>query len=178
VLLEVLLELGRLVVADQPRIDPFGDDLGAEDPRGSGPDLLVEDQRYLVRPADIEMVADEALEKRPAGCGTVKDPGIGDLELAERQLIDIPGAQVLAGERRGQPALPAPEEAGDSTGPEPVADPLQQRRLSAGGKPVIQRGVADAGLGQLPLGPLVPVDPLRCRPDYAQGEVAARRERW
>jgi hypothetical protein len=76
--------------------------------------------------------------------------------------------QVVGGEQRGQAVEPAPEEAGDRAGTEPVADPLQQHRVLARGEPVVQGGEPDAGLGQLPLGPFVTVEPLRCRRDYAE----------
>jgi hypothetical protein len=68
-------------------------------PRGH---LLAECQRYLVRAAQVEVIADEALEEGPPGRRAVKHPGIGDLELAERQVVDIPGAQIVLGEREGR----------------------------------------------------------------------------
>src|SRR5207344_1607446 len=42
---------------------------------------------------------------------------------------------------------------------EPVAQPLQQWGICARAEPVIQRGIPYAGLGKLPPGPLVPVQP-------------------
>jgi hypothetical protein len=38
--------------------------------------------------AHVEVVADQLFEKRPTGRRSVKHPGIGDLELAKRQLVD------------------------------------------------------------------------------------------
>jgi len=35
---------------------------------------------------------------RPAA-GSVEHPGVGDLELAKRELVDVPGAQIVAGQR-------------------------------------------------------------------------------
>jgi hypothetical protein len=89
------------------------------------PDLAAEHQRYLVRAAEVEVVADDAFEEGPPGGGPLEHPGVGDLELAERQLVDIPGAQVSGGEGGRQPVKPAPEEAGHRAGAKPVADPLQ-----------------------------------------------------
>jgi hypothetical protein len=86
-------------------------------------DLAAEDRGHLVGAAQVEVVADQPFEERPPGGGPVERLGVGDLVLAERQLIDVPGAQVRAGERRGRPGLPAPEEAGDRAGAGPVADP-------------------------------------------------------
>jgi hypothetical protein len=54
---------------------------------------------------------DELLEERPPGRGPVEHPGVGDLELAERQVVDVARAQVVAGQRGGQPPLPTPEKA-------------------------------------------------------------------
>src|SRR5258708_2862170 len=74
--------------------------------------------------AHVEVVADELLEERPPGRRPVKHSGVGDLELAERQLVDPTRAQIVAGQRGRQPTLPAPEEALHRARPEPVADPL------------------------------------------------------
>jgi len=59
-----------------------------------------------------------------------------------------------------------------------IADPLQRRRLLAGGEPVGQLGEAEPGLACLLLGPLVAVDPLRGRPDYVASGGWAMRDRW
>jgi hypothetical protein len=56
VFLEVLLEPAGLVVADQLRVDPLGDHLGAECVGGSAADPPVEDQRDLGRAADVQVV--------------------------------------------------------------------------------------------------------------------------
>jgi hypothetical protein len=61
--------------------------------------------------ADIEMVADQALEEGPPGLGPIEDAGVRNFELAERKLIDIAVAQVGASERRGEAVAPSPEEA-------------------------------------------------------------------
>ena len=86
VLLEVLLEAGRAVVAAQLGVNPSGDDLGPERTGCHLGDPPVEDDGHLVGASDVEVVADQALEERPARLGTVKDPGVGHLELAEGQL--------------------------------------------------------------------------------------------
>src|SRR5262245_2894451 len=39
-----------------------------------------------------------------------KHPGIGNLELAEREVVDISGTHIGRGERRGQPIQPSPKE--------------------------------------------------------------------
>src|SRR5271165_52796 len=158
-IIEVLLDPAGLVVAADLRVDSLGDHLGAEGARRGGEYAPAEGQRHAVGAADIQVVADEPLEERPPGGGTPEHPGIGHLELTERQLVDVAGAQVHGGEYLREPGKPAPEKPADRTGPEPVAQPLQQRGLVAGAEPVIQRGIPDPGLIELPLGPLVTVQP-------------------
>ncbi len=125
------------LVADELRVDALGDDLGPKRPRGLFADAAVEDQRDLGGPADVEVVADHALKERPARGGTVRHSGVGDLELAHRQLVGVPGPKVSPGERGWQPPLPAPEELLDRPPPEPVADALQRGRVIASGKAVV-----------------------------------------
>ena len=79
------------------RIDTLGDDPGAPGARGPSVDPPVEDQRDRLRSAHVEVIADELFEERPAGRRTVKHPGIGDLELAKRQLVTVTRTQILAG---------------------------------------------------------------------------------
>src|SRR6476661_5886568 len=112
-----------------------------------------------IRPPDVEVVTDELFEKRAPGRRSVKHPSVGDLELAKRQLVDVAGAHIRAGQRRGQPPLPAPEEALHRTRAEPVADLLQRHGIRTVTEAVVQGGVADAGPSALPLRPGVPVEP-------------------
>jgi hypothetical protein len=67
--LEVLLDLGVLVVQVEVGAGAVRDDLGAESPGGpvlaalaDGP---AEDDAHLVRAANVEVVADELLEEDP-----------------------------------------------------------------------------------------------------------------
>jgi hypothetical protein len=85
--------------------------------------------------------------------------GVRDLELAERQLVDVPGAQIRRGEGGWQAVEPAPEEAGHRAGTQPVTQPLQQRRVLAAAEPVVQGGIPDPALGQLLLGRFMAVEP-------------------
>src|ERR1700747_2908193 len=110
------------------------------------------------------MVADEVFEKRAPGCRTLEPPGIRDLELAKRQLVDVSGVQIRAGERGGQPLLPAPKEALHRAGSEPVADLLQRQGVLAITEAVVQGGVADAEALTLALRPGVPIEPDPHRP--------------
>jgi hypothetical protein len=46
-----------------------------------------------------EVTRDELLEKRPTRRRAVEHPGVGDLELAKREIVDVSGAQIVAGQR-------------------------------------------------------------------------------
>ena len=103
-------------------------------------------------------------EERASRRGPVKHPGVGDLELAKRQLVDVAGAHIRAGQRRGQPLVPAPEEGLHRAGSEPVADLLQRCGVLTVTEAVVQGGVADAAPFALALRPGVPVQPDPHRP--------------
>ena len=75
---------------------------------------------------------------------SVEHPGVGNLELAKRQLVDVAGAHIRAGQRRGQPLVPTPKEAFHRARAEPVTDPLQRRGVLTITEAVIQGGVAGA----------------------------------
>src|SRR5688572_31598685 len=51
----------------------------------------------LFRSTHVEVVTDHPFEERPPGGGPVEHPGVGDLELTERQLVDVAGAPVDVG---------------------------------------------------------------------------------
>src|SRR5664279_2074152 len=110
-LLKILLEPAGFVVTAQLRIHPVGDHFGAERARRIAVDSLVKDQCDGRRATDIQMVPDDLLEERPTGGRSVEYPGVGHFELAERQLVDVPSAQIRRGERGRQPVRPTPEEA-------------------------------------------------------------------
>src|SRR5207245_10062787 len=71
-LLEVLLDPARLVGAADLGVDAPAEDLGRELARGASCQPAVEDQNYLLGPADVEMVTDQALEEGTASLGTVE----------------------------------------------------------------------------------------------------------
>ncbi len=163
-LFEVLLDPRRLEVADHLGVDPFGDHLGAERPRRAAGDLLVEDQRHRRGPSHVEVVADDPLEAGPSRLGPVEDPGVGDLELAEGEFVDIAGPQIRPGERGRELVDPPPKEALHRPWAESVTDPPQLPRVLTGAEAVVEGLVADPRLLQLPLGPLVAVEPDPDRP--------------
>jgi hypothetical protein len=134
-------------------------DRGAEDALGGAADLPVEDDLHVVRPADVEVVRGQGLEERPGMAGGGEGDGLGDLDLAHRDVPPVAGFAVGAGERQRQPRLPAFGEHPDLAGAEPVADLLQLGRILAGSEPVRQFFEGQARPGRLAFGPLVPVEP-------------------
>ena len=72
-----------------------------------------EDDRDAVRAAERELVAQRLLEPLAARQRAVEHPGVGELELAEGELVAVAAPAVLGGEGRGQPRQPAAEEALD-----------------------------------------------------------------
>ena len=108
--LQVLFDLGLLVIQVEVGAGPGGDDLGPEGPWGgvlaAQADLAVEDDVDLVRPADVDVVADQLLEGDPAGGGPVQRHGGGELGLLDRQLPAVIRLFIFAGERVRQPGQP------------------------------------------------------------------------
>jgi hypothetical protein len=168
-LLQVLLDAGVLVGEVHLHLGARAEDPGAEGLLGGGADLAGEQDRDLLGPADTDVVGHQGLNEPAGPARVVKHDRAADLDLAHGQLPPGPGRTVGAGEGRRDLPDPAVEEALDHGRAEAIADPLQARRLVAGGKAVGELGDDQAGLGRLPLGPLVPVEPHLGR----VGEVAA-----
>jgi len=160
--LVVLLDLGVLVVDVQARGHALGDDPGAEPSRRGAlalaDDPAVEDQRYPVRAAEVQVVADQLVEEDPPGRRGVQGLGHGELRLQDRQLIAVSGAGVLCGERVRQDRQQPGGQRGDLALVQAVADRLHGGHVIDGGERVVQRDEPDAGLGGLPLGVLVAVE--------------------
>ena len=112
---------------------------------------------------EVEVVPDDALEEGSARLGTVEDPGVGELDLAEGEVVEDAPPEVLAGKGRGQADLPPPEEALHRAGPEAIADALEDGGILAGQKAVVELFERHLRLVQLTLRPLVAVqvDPRR-----------------
>ena len=74
---------------------PVGDDPGAEPARRGARSLAddpaAEDEPDLVRPADVQVVADDLLEEDPPGDRRVQHLGEGELRLQHRDLVPVPG---------------------------------------------------------------------------------------
>ena len=109
-LFEVLLDLRGAVVHLDRRLHAVVEDLGVKPSRRLAGDAPAEHDRDLVRAPERELVGQGALKPRPAGRGAVEHAGVGDLGLAERELVVVAARSVLRGQRRGQRRLPAVKE--------------------------------------------------------------------
>jgi hypothetical protein len=152
---------GFLVVQVEVGAGAGRDDLGAEGPGrlelAALADHPAEDDAHLVRAADVEVVADQLLEEDPPGDRPVQGHGRGELDLLDRQLPAVVGVLVGAGERLRQPGQPLAGEPVDLLVGQPVADPLDRRRVADRAERVVQGRERDACLPALPLGVLVPL---------------------
>ena len=96
--LEVLLDLGVLVVGLDHRRDAARDYLGLEDTGGRARDLSPEDDLHAVGTPEVQLVGDRALKPRAAGGRAIEDAGVRQLQLADRQAIAV--ACALGGGKR------------------------------------------------------------------------------
>jgi len=158
----VLLDLVVLVVNVQRRDNPIGDHPSTEPARGLAfaavDDAPIKDQADAIRSADVEVVADDLLEKDPPRHRRIQHLGQRKLGLQDRQLIALAGGFVMGGERIGQDLEPLAQQRVDLFGTQTVADPLQPVHVVDHGEPIVERFEADTGLGGLAFGPFVAVD--------------------
>ena len=137
-------------------------DLSAEGPGGAElaalPDGPAEDDAHLVRAADAGVVADQLPGEDPPGDRPVQGHGRGELGLPVRQLPAVAGVLTGAGERLRQPGQPLAGEPVDLLIGQPVADPLDRRRVADRAERVVQGRKRDACLPALLPGVLVPVE--------------------
>ena len=150
------------------------EDARPEAARRAGDHLAGKDDGDVVGAAERELVAEYALEPFPAGLGTVEDARVGELELAERDLVAVAALAVLVGEGTRERTLTAAEEGPDVAGLQAGADRRQRLGVGAGAEAVVERLKGKAGLGGLALRPLVPV---QAEPDRIGGVAAALPER-
>jgi len=120
--LQVLLDLRGFVVDLEPGRVVAVEDPGVEATGGGGDDPAGEDDGDALGPAEGELVAERLLEPQPARLRAVEDARVGELELAEGQLVAVAALAVLGGEGRGQDPLPAAEEGPHVAGRQARAD--------------------------------------------------------
>src|SRR6185436_18397642 len=83
--LEVLLDLGALVVEAETGLDAFGEDAGTKGPRRRAvlaqTEATFEEELNAIGAADVEVVADDLLEELGSVNGPVEDVGGADFHL-------------------------------------------------------------------------------------------------
>lgn len=126
-------------------------------PLAAAVDPPVEDQSDLVGAAEVEVVADDLFEEDPPAHGLVEHLGQGELRLQDREVVAVPGGAVGWAERVGQDRQPLAQQGIDLLRTQAVTDRLQRGRVIDRGERVVHRLVGDAGLGCLPLSPVVAV---------------------
>ena len=119
----------------------------------------MKDERDLIRAADIQVIADHAFKPHPACRRPVEDVGVGNLELAKRNLIPVSGADIGLAKRRGQTPPPSLEEPLHVAGTKAITYPLQSGGITAAAEAVVQGLIGDAGFRQLSFGPIVAIQP-------------------
>ena len=112
------LILLTLVVHVQRGHDPFGQHPGAEPARGPLGHPPLENQLHLVRPPEVQILADDLLEEGPARLGTIQHLGQRELRLQDRYVVAIPGLAVRGGVRVRQPGQPLSQQRVDLVGRE------------------------------------------------------------
>src|SRR5689334_13091298 len=141
--LEVLLDVGVLVLDVQAGRDPGSDDAGPVAVRGcwrAAGDPLREQQADAIGAAEVEVLADHRLEEVPPLDRLVEDLGPTDLELPDAQPMLVPGRSVGGGQRPGQVRLPTVEEPLHVRWTEAVADRLEPCGVVTGQEAVVEAG--------------------------------------
>jgi hypothetical protein len=154
--LELLLDLGALVVHLEGALDAAADHLGVEASGGVGQRPAAGHDRDAVRPAQREPVA-RLLEPPPAGPRAVEHPGVRELELANGELVAVAAAAVAGAEGRGKARQPAAPRALDLPDRETAGDLGQRLGVVGGAKAVVERLEADSPPLRLAPGPSWPV---------------------
>src|SRR5262249_49020986 len=114
--LEVLLDAGVLVVEAEARLDTVGQHAGAEG-AGSATGAAPLDQPLdAIGSAEVEVGADDYLEKLAAMERPIEDLRQADFHLHERKLVAIAGPSVGGGKRVRETTKPPTEEVVDVLG--------------------------------------------------------------
>ena len=103
------------------------------------------------------MVTDSRLEPGPGPARLIEHRGVRDLELGEREGPLEPGRPIMGTEGIGHDSHHADQEPAQMAGTEAGADAVGDGGVLDAAQPVVEGLEADAGLGQLALGPFVPV---------------------
>ena len=121
-------------------------------------DAPLEDQLHLIRPAQVEVLANHLLEEDAATQRPVQDLGQRELGLEDRYVVAIAGQTIRGGKRMGQQPQPLPQQRIDLVIREVVAELLQSSGVGAAQDAIVEGLKRDPFLGQLSLDVLVSVD--------------------
>jgi hypothetical protein len=93
-LFEILLDPRRPVVTAQGGIYSSMDDSGPEPAGSTTVDPPMENQRDLIRAAHVQMISDDSFKPHPTRLRPVENAGVGNFELAKRQVISVASPDV------------------------------------------------------------------------------------
>ena len=91
----ILLDLGALEIDQERGRHPLRDDAGTEPGLGRSQDAAIEDQLHLLGTTEIEILADDLLEKDASCERSVEDLGEGELRLEDGDVVSESGLAVL-----------------------------------------------------------------------------------
>src|SRR5271167_4809610 len=111
----------------------------------------LEDQLHLVRPAEIQVLANDLLKEDAPRLRAVEHLGQRKLRLQDGNVIAIAGLPIRGGERVRQLGQPLAQQRIDLRRRQAVANLLQTLGIGTGENAVVQRLKGDAFLGQLSL---------------------------
>src|SRR3990172_10943333 len=154
----VLLDLGLLVLHMERRHDTFGQHARPKAAGCAARDASIKDQLHLIRPTDVEILANHFFEETAARERPIEDLGQRELGLQDGEVISIAGGAVGRGEGRWETAQPFADDGLDLRGIELMRDRLHAGGILGGADAIVQRFIGDAAPRQLPFQPLVPVE--------------------
>ena len=120
-LFEVLLDLRGAEMDLDRRLHSAVEDLGVKPARGPAVDAPAEHDRGLVGATERELVGQRPLKPGAPGRRPIEHPGVGDLQLPERERMPVPALAVLDGSA-ARAARPASAQSTPARRPEAYAD--------------------------------------------------------
>src|SRR5262245_30199012 len=169
----VLLDPRAFVVDVQRWCYPLGDHASAEPPWCLFGDPSLEDQLHVIRPADVEVLADHLLKEHTAGVWPVEHLGQRELGLKNRNVVTIAGCSVLRCEGVWNACQPLSEQRVDLLCRKSIAELLQSSGVGAAQNAIVQGLESNPFLGQLSFNVFMTVDAEL----GVVGEVSAKLEK-
>ena len=161
----ILLDARVLVVDVQRRNHALGDHAGTEPARRSPAHPAIKDELYLARPADVEILPDDFLEKHPTRYRAIQHLRQREFRLQDGQLVTVSGTPIRGRERMRQLAQPLSQQGIDLVRAQAVTDCLQPLGIVTAQHSIVERLETDPLLLQLPFGILMTVQAqlARCK---------------